>query len=109
MSIVPLTLYNYTWSHTFVLVGQFLILKFIHLSHSLQQCPPRWQTKLLGVVVMFDPLLECFIPRSTRRSYSVVYEVKGQTEVNDKLFPAGRKWSGLFDNDVPVILWIKTE
>ena len=69
--------------HTLVTGSQFLKLKFVHLSYSFQQCPPRWLTIHLGVVVLLDPLLESFTPAVLCCLYVVVDEVKGQTEVDD--------------------------
>ena len=84
-------------------VSQFLKLQFVYLSYSFQQCPPRRLTISLGVVVLLDPLLESFTPAVTRLAYGVVDEVKGQTEVDDKLLPVESQSRCLHDNEVPVI------
>ena len=63
--------------------SQFFTLQFVHLSYSFQQCLPRRLTIPLGVVVLLDPLLESFTPAVLCCPYSVVDEVKGQTEVDD--------------------------
>ena len=70
--------------------SQFLKLKFVHLSYSFQQCPPRWLTKRLGVVVVQNPLPEGFTPALegiTSQFDGAVDEVKGQTEVDRQLIP----------------------
>ena len=70
---------------TFVFVTKCLKLKFVDFSHSPQQSPPRWLTKRVGVVVLFDPLPESFTPAlkcPTCHSDGAIDEVTGQAEVN---------------------------
>ena len=89
-------------------VSQCLKLKFVDLSHSSQQCPPRRLTKCFGVVVLQYPLPECLTPAlkgATRHFDGAVDEVTGQAKEDSQLIPLRGKSFGLHDNDVPVIFF----